>query len=69
MYPPIVQPQYGKPITPLRLPQIVPQLNPNLEYMRNQQMQKAYGFINDRLARSISESRPFQNYPLYTPDM
>ena len=60
---------YGKAVTPLRLPQIIPQLNPSLAYMRDQQMQKAYGFVNDRLARSINETHPFQNYPLYTKDM
>ena len=70
MIDPYFQPNpYGKAITPLRLPQIAPQLNPSLAYMRDQQMQKAYGFVNDRLARSINETHPFQNYPLYTKDM
>ena len=70
MIDPYFQPNpYGKAVTPLRLPQIVPQLNPSLSYMRDQQMQKAYGFVNDRLARSINETHPFQNYPLYTKDM
>jgi len=59
---------YGKAVTPLRLPQISPQLNPNLAYMRDQQMERAYGFINDRLSRSIN-TNPFQNYPLYSQDM
>ena len=61
---------YGKAITPLRLPQIAaPNLNPSLNFYRDQQMQKAYGFVNDRLYRSINETHPFQNYPLYTKDM
>ena len=60
---------YGKAVTPLRLPQITQQLNPSLAYMRDQQMEKAYGFVNNRLARSINETHPFQNYPLYTKDM
>ena len=60
---------YGKAVTPLRLPQIVPQLNPSLAHYRDQQMEKAYGFVNERLARSINETHPFQNYPLYTKDM
>ena len=61
---------YGKAITPLRLPQIAaPKLNPSLNFYRDQQMLKAYGFVNDRLYRSINETHPFQNYPLYTKDM
>ena len=59
---------YGKAITPLRLPQIAPQLNPSLSYMRDQQMQRAYNFVNDRLSRSVN-TNPFQNYPLYNQDM
>ena len=59
---------YGKAVTPLRLPQINPPLNPNLAYMRDQQMERAYGFVNDRLSRSIN-TNPFQNYPLYSQDM
>ena len=68
---PYFQPNpYGKAITPLRLPQIAaPNLNPSLNFYRDQQMQKAYGFVNDRLYRSINETHPFQNYPLYTKDM
>ena len=67
---PYFQPNpYGKAITPLRLPQINQNLNPSLAYMRDQQMQHAYGFVNNRLARSINETHPFQNYPLYTNDM
>ena len=46
---------YGKAITPLRLPQIAaPNLNPSLNFYRDQQMQKAYGFVNDCLFRSIN---------------
>ena len=59
---------YGKAVTPLRLPQITPQLNPSLAYMRDQQMERAYGFVNDRLSRSIN-TNPFQNYPLYPQDI
>jgi hypothetical protein len=69
MYYPYSQYPYGKAITPLRLPQITQNINPSMAYMRDQQMQKAYGFVNDRLARSINETHPFQNYPLYTKDM
>ena len=70
MYNPYFQANpYGKAITPLRLPQINQNLNPSLAYMRDQQMQHAYGFVNNRLARSINETHPFQNYPLYTNDM
>ena len=57
-----------KAVTPLKLPQIVPQLNPSLAYMRDQQMERAYGFVNNRLSRSIN-TNPFQNYPLYPNDM
>ena len=59
---------YGKAVTPLRLPQITPQLNPSLAYMRDQQMERAYGFVNNRLSKSIN-TNPFQNYPLYPNDM
>ena len=59
---------YGKAVTPLRLPQITPQLNPNLAYMRDQQMERAYGFVNNRLSKSIN-TNPFQNYSLYPNDM
>ena len=59
---------YRKSATPLKLPQITPQLNPSLAYMRDQQMERAYGFVNDRLSRSIN-TNPFQNYPLYSQDM
>ena len=70
MYDPYFQPNpYGKAITPLRLPQITQNINPSMAYMRDQQMEKAYGFINNRLVRSINETHPFQNYPLYTRDM
>ena len=69
MYNPYFQPNPYKAVTPLRLPQITQQLNPSLAYFRDQQMQKAYGFVNDRLTRSINETHPFQNYPLYTKDM
>ena len=31
-------------------------------------MERAYGFVNDRLSRSIN-TNPFQNYPLYSQDM
>jgi len=57
-----------KAVTPLKLPQIGPQLNPSLAYMRDQQMERAYGFVNNRLSRSIN-TNPFQNYPLYPNDM
>ena len=59
---------YGKAVTPLRLPQITPQLNPSLAYMRDQQMERAYGFVNNRLTKSIN-TNPFQNYPLYPRDI
>ena len=59
---------YRKSATPLKLPQITPQLNPSLAYMRDQQMERAYGFVNDRLSRSIN-TNPFQNYPLYSQDI
>ena len=58
----------GKALTPLKLPHITPQLNPSLSYMRDQQMERAYNFVNDRLSRSIN-TNPFQNYPLYNQDM
>ena len=70
MYNPYSYPNpYGKSVTPLKLPQITQQINPSMAYMRDQQMDRAYSFINNRLVRSINETHPFQNYPLYTPDM
>ena len=33
-------------------PQITPQLNPSLAYMRDQQMERAYGFVNNGLFKN-----------------
>ena len=54
----------------INLPPIVPQINPFLlEKERQNNLQKSFGFIQNRLIRSISASNPIYNYPLYSADM
>ena len=54
----------------INLPPIVPQINPFLlEKERQNNLQKSFGFIQNRLIRSISASNPIYNYPLYSTDM